>query len=54
MSRQINMGYPAPSTALLEERILQLETQVALLTRAVQAITQELAKRTERTERVDA
>jgi hypothetical protein len=47
MTRQINIGFRAPSTALLEERILQLETKVALLTHAVQAITQELDERAE-------
>jgi uncharacterized coiled-coil protein SlyX len=42
MTRQINIGFRAPSTALLEERILQLETKVALLTHAVQTLTQQL------------
>jgi uncharacterized coiled-coil protein SlyX len=48
MTRQIRIGFRAPSTALLEERILQLETKVALLTHAVQALTQELDERAER------
>lgn len=47
MTRQINIGFRTPSTALLEERILQLETKVALLTHAVQALTQELEERTD-------
>ena len=46
MTRQIDVGFRAPSAALLEERILQLETKVALLTRAVQALTKELHERT--------
>ena len=41
MTRQIDFGFRAPSPALLEERILQLETKVALLTHAVQALTQQ-------------
>jgi uncharacterized coiled-coil protein SlyX len=45
MTRQINIGFRAPSAALLEERILQLETKVALLTHAVQALTRELDER---------
>jgi uncharacterized coiled-coil protein SlyX len=45
MTRQINIGFRAPTTALLEERILQLETKVALLTHAVQALTRELHDR---------
>ena len=45
MTRQINIGFRAPSAALLEERILQLETKVALLTHAVQALTRELNER---------
>ena len=45
MTRQIHVGFRAPSTALLEERILQLETKVALLTHAVQALTKELDER---------
>jgi uncharacterized coiled-coil protein SlyX len=45
MTRQIDVGFRAPSPALLEERIFQLETKVALLTRAVQALTQELHER---------
>jgi hypothetical protein len=47
MTRQIDIGFRPPSAALLEERILQLETKVALLTHAVQALTQELHERTE-------
>ena len=47
MTRQINFGFRAPSPALLEERILQLETKVALLTHAVQALTRELEERAE-------
>lgn len=47
MTRQINIGFRAPSAALLEERILQLETKVALLTHAVQALTRELRERAE-------
>jgi hypothetical protein len=47
MTRQIHVGFRAPSTALLEERILQLETKVALLTHAVQALRQQLEERTE-------
>lgn len=42
MTRQIDVGFRALSPALLEERIIQLETKVALLTHAVQALTQEL------------
>jgi uncharacterized coiled-coil protein SlyX len=42
MTRQIDIGYRAPSTTLLEERILQLETKVALLTHAVHALTQQI------------
>lgn len=42
MTRQIDFGFRAPSPALLEERILQLETKVALLTHAVQTLTQQL------------
>jgi len=45
MTRQIDVGFLAPSPALLEERILQLETQVALLTHAVQALTERLGER---------
>jgi uncharacterized coiled-coil protein SlyX len=45
MTRQIDVGFRAPSPALLEERILQLETKVALLTHAVQALTQQLDER---------
>lgn len=45
MTRQINVGFRAPSTLLLEERILQLETKVALLTHAVQALTEQLNAR---------
>ena len=45
MTRQIDFGFRAPSAAQLEERILQLETKVALLTRAVQALTRELHER---------
>lgn len=45
MTRQISIGFRAPSAALLEERILQLETKVALLTHAVQALTRELDER---------
>jgi hypothetical protein len=47
MTRQINIGFRAPSAALLEERILQLETKVALLTHAVQALRRELEERAE-------
>ncbi|HEY0538957.1 MAG TPA: hypothetical protein VGD53_11320 [Actinoallomurus sp.] len=47
MTRQIHVGFRAPSAALLEERILQLETKVALLTHAVQALRQQLEERTE-------
>lgn len=46
MTRQINIGFRAPTTAQLEERILQLETKVALLTHAVQALRRELDERT--------
>jgi uncharacterized coiled-coil protein SlyX len=42
MTRQIDTGFRAPSPALLEERILQLETKVALLTHAVQALARQL------------
>lgn len=45
MTRQINFGFRTPSNALLEERILQLETKVALLTHAVRALAQELEER---------
>jgi uncharacterized coiled-coil protein SlyX len=47
MTRQINVGFRAPSTALLEERILQLETKVALLTHAVRTLTQQIDERTD-------
>ncbi|MGH3379502.1 MAG: hypothetical protein ACRDP6_32685 [Actinoallomurus sp.] len=47
MTRQIDAGFRAPSAALLEERILQLETKVALLTHAVQALTRELEEQAE-------
>jgi hypothetical protein len=47
MTRQIDVGFRAPSAALLEERILQLETKVALLTHAVQALARELDERSE-------
>ncbi|MDN3357970.1 hypothetical protein [Actinomadura sp. DC4] len=42
MTRQIDVGVRAPSPALLEERILQLETKVALLTHAVQVLSRQL------------
>ena len=42
MTRQIDFGFRPPSAAVLEERILQLETKVALLTHAVQALKREL------------
>jgi uncharacterized coiled-coil protein SlyX len=45
MTRQIRFGFRAPSTAQLEERILQLETKVAMLTHAVQTLTRELDDR---------
>lgn len=47
MTRQIDFGFRAPSAALLEERILQLETKVALLTHAVQALTQQLNEKSQ-------
>lgn len=47
MTRQINIGFRAPSVAHLEERILQLETKVALLTHAVQALSRELHEHTD-------
>jgi uncharacterized coiled-coil protein SlyX len=47
MTRQIDVGFRAPSPALLEERILQLETKVALLTHAVQALTKQLDERSQ-------
>lgn len=42
MSRQITSGLGASSIPVLEERIRQLETRVALLTHAVQALTRRL------------
>jgi len=42
MTRQIAHGVGVPSIPHLEERILQLETKVALLTRAVKALAREL------------
>jgi hypothetical protein len=45
MTRQITFGLGSPSIPLLEERILQLETKVALLTHAVAALARELEER---------
>jgi uncharacterized coiled-coil protein SlyX len=42
MTRQIAFGVGSPSAPLLEERILQLETKVALLAHAVQALVHQL------------
>jgi hypothetical protein len=50
MTRQITFGLGSPSIPLLEERILQLETKVALLSRAVAALVQERDERAEREE----
>lgn len=41
MTRQITVGFGSPSVSQLEERILQLETKVALLAHAVAALTEE-------------
>jgi len=46
MTRQITPGFGAPSTPFLEDRIMQLETRVALLTHAVQALARELEELT--------
>jgi hypothetical protein len=46
MSRQIAPGVGPPSVPVLEERILQLETKVALLAHAVQDLARELDRRT--------
>ncbi len=43
MARQIAPWFGPPSIPVLEERILQLETKVALLTHALQDLTRELA-----------
>jgi hypothetical protein len=47
MSRQITSGFGASSIPVLEERVRQLETRVALLTHAVQALTRRLEEKTE-------
>jgi uncharacterized coiled-coil protein SlyX len=47
MSRQITSGFGTSTIPLLEERIRQLETRVALLTHAVQALTRKLEEKTE-------
>ncbi|MCO6010028.1 hypothetical protein NE236_34165 [Actinoallomurus purpureus] len=47
MARQIASGLSDPSISLLEERIRRLETKVALLTHAVQALARELTERKE-------
>jgi uncharacterized coiled-coil protein SlyX len=47
MTRQIAPGVGFPSLPVLEERILQLETRVALLAHAVQALARELDERAE-------
>jgi uncharacterized coiled-coil protein SlyX len=45
MARQIAPGLEPPSPRVLEERILQLETRVALLANAVKDLTRELERR---------
>jgi hypothetical protein len=47
MARQIAAGLSDPSISLLEDRIRRLETQVALLTHAVQALTRQLTEHRE-------
>lgn len=47
MARQISPGIGPPSVPVLEERILQLETKVALLTRVVQNLAREIADQPE-------
>ncbi|GAA4635291.1 hypothetical protein GCM10023196_080170 [Actinoallomurus vinaceus] len=47
MPRQIAAGLSDPSISLLEGRIRRLETEVALLAHAVQALTRELTERRE-------
>jgi hypothetical protein len=47
MPRQIATGLSDPSISLLEERIRRLETEVALLTHAVRALTRELTEHRE-------
>ena len=47
MSRQITSGFGASPIPVLEERVRQLETRVALLTHAVQALTRRLEEKTE-------
>ncbi|MEV0402412.1 hypothetical protein [Actinoallomurus sp. NPDC050550] len=47
MPRQIATGLSDPSISLLEDRIRRLETEVALLAHAVQALTRELTERRE-------
>jgi uncharacterized coiled-coil protein SlyX len=47
MTRQIAPGVGSPSLPVLEERILQLETRVALLAHAVQTLARELDERAE-------
>jgi hypothetical protein len=47
MARQIAPEVGFPSGALLEERILQLETRVALLAHAVEALMRKVEERTE-------
>lgn len=39
MTRQIAMGYGAPSVSALEQRIQVLETRIAALTEAVRILT---------------
>lgn len=45
MTRQIDLGFGRPSIPGLEERILQLETKVALLAHAVQDLARQLDER---------
>ncbi|GAB3979102.1 hypothetical protein GCM10029978_073580 [Actinoallomurus acanthiterrae] len=47
MPRQIATGLSDPSISLLEDRIRRLETEVALLTHAVRALTRELTEHRE-------
>jgi hypothetical protein len=47
MSRQIAPGLEPPSPQVLEERILQLETRVALLTHALKDLMRRLDGRSE-------
>ena len=48
MARQIASGLGDPSIPQLEERVRQLETRVALLTHAVQALARELTETKEK------